>query len=110
MVVEGRAERVTGLAALTDLADAYRDKYGDDWDYDADDEVFDPEVESRVRVPGGADEGHRVREVTARADDVQALTARANGFVPTAMSATTVLAAVSITDTVLDPELVTNAR
>ncbi len=43
LVVEGRAERVTGLAALTDLADAYRDKYGDDWDYDADDEVFDPE-------------------------------------------------------------------
>ena len=43
VVVEGRAERVTGLAALTDLADAYRDKYGDDWDYDADDEVFDPE-------------------------------------------------------------------
>jgi nitroimidazol reductase NimA-like FMN-containing flavoprotein (pyridoxamine 5'-phosphate oxidase superfamily) len=43
VVVEGRAERVTGLDALTDLADAYRDKYGDDWDYDADDEVFDPE-------------------------------------------------------------------
>lgn len=43
VVVEGRAERVTGLDALTELADAYRDKYGDDWDYDADDEVFDPE-------------------------------------------------------------------
>lgn len=43
VVVEGRAERVIGLHALTGLADAYRDKYGDDWDYDADDEVFDPE-------------------------------------------------------------------
>jgi len=43
VVVEGRAERVKGLNVLTDLADAYRDKYGDDWDYDADDEVFDPE-------------------------------------------------------------------
>jgi nitroimidazol reductase NimA-like FMN-containing flavoprotein (pyridoxamine 5'-phosphate oxidase superfamily) len=43
IVVEGHAERVTGLHELTDLADAYRDKYGDDWDYDADDEVFDPE-------------------------------------------------------------------
>lgn len=43
VVVEGRADRVLGIDALTDLADAYRDKYGDDWDYDADDEVFDPE-------------------------------------------------------------------
>jgi nitroimidazol reductase NimA-like FMN-containing flavoprotein (pyridoxamine 5'-phosphate oxidase superfamily) len=43
VVVEGRAERVTGLDTLTGLADAYREKYGDDWDYDADDEVFDPE-------------------------------------------------------------------
>ncbi|MDT5014004.1 MAG: hypothetical protein QOD39_164 [Mycobacterium sp.] len=43
IVVEGRAERVTGLDALSDLADVYRDKYGDDWDYDADDDVFDPE-------------------------------------------------------------------
>jgi len=43
VVVEGRAERVVGIDALTDLADSYRDKYGDDWDYDADDEVFDPE-------------------------------------------------------------------
>jgi nitroimidazol reductase NimA-like FMN-containing flavoprotein (pyridoxamine 5'-phosphate oxidase superfamily) len=43
VVVEGRAERVTGLDALTGIADAYRDKYGDDWDFDADDEVFDPE-------------------------------------------------------------------
>lgn len=43
VVVEGHAERVTGLAALTALADSYREKYGDDWDYKTDDEVFDPE-------------------------------------------------------------------
>jgi nitroimidazol reductase NimA-like FMN-containing flavoprotein (pyridoxamine 5'-phosphate oxidase superfamily) len=43
VVVEGSAKQVTGLDTLTGLADAYRDKYGDDWDYDADDEVFDPE-------------------------------------------------------------------
>lgn len=43
VVVEGRAERVTGLYRLTALADAYFDKYGEAWDFDADDEVFDPE-------------------------------------------------------------------
>src|SRR6201991_54219 len=43
ILVEGRANRVTGLDGLTGLADGYRDKYGDDWDYDADDEVFAPE-------------------------------------------------------------------
>jgi hypothetical protein len=43
VVVEGTAERVTGQATLTELADAYRAKYGDDWDFDCDDEVFDPE-------------------------------------------------------------------
>jgi nitroimidazol reductase NimA-like FMN-containing flavoprotein (pyridoxamine 5'-phosphate oxidase superfamily) len=43
VVVEGHAERVTGLAVLTALADSYREKYGDDWDYKTDDEVFDPE-------------------------------------------------------------------
>ena len=48
VVVEGVAERVTGLAALTALADAYRDKYDGDWDYDADDKVFDPDG---VRAP-----------------------------------------------------------
>jgi len=48
VVVEGIAERVTGLLALTELADAYRDKYDGDWDYDADDEVFDPDG---VRAP-----------------------------------------------------------
>jgi nitroimidazol reductase NimA-like FMN-containing flavoprotein (pyridoxamine 5'-phosphate oxidase superfamily) len=48
VVVEGVAERVTGLATLTALADAYRDKYDGDWDYDADDKVFDPDG---VRAP-----------------------------------------------------------
>jgi nitroimidazol reductase NimA-like FMN-containing flavoprotein (pyridoxamine 5'-phosphate oxidase superfamily) len=43
VVVEGRADRVTGLQALTELADAYREKYGDDWDFDADELVFDPD-------------------------------------------------------------------
>jgi nitroimidazol reductase NimA-like FMN-containing flavoprotein (pyridoxamine 5'-phosphate oxidase superfamily) len=41
VVVEGNAERVTGKARLTTLADAYRAKYGDYWDFDCDDEVFD---------------------------------------------------------------------
>lgn len=41
-VVEGKAERVTGKARLVELADAYRAKYGDDWDFDCDDEVLDP--------------------------------------------------------------------
>ncbi|MGV0793845.1 pyridoxamine 5'-phosphate oxidase family protein [Mycolicibacterium sp. XJ1819] len=49
VVVEGRAERVTGIYTLTALADDYRDKYGDDWDFDADEEVFDPEG-GRARV------------------------------------------------------------
>jgi hypothetical protein len=42
VVVEGAAERVTGRETLTALADAYRAKYGDDWDFDCDDEVFGP--------------------------------------------------------------------
>jgi nitroimidazol reductase NimA-like FMN-containing flavoprotein (pyridoxamine 5'-phosphate oxidase superfamily) len=48
VVVEGVAERVTGLVTQTALADAYRDKYDGDWDYDADDKVFDPDG---MRVP-----------------------------------------------------------
>jgi len=43
VVVEGRAQRVLGLERLTALADEYRDKYGDAWDFDADDTVFDPD-------------------------------------------------------------------
>lgn len=42
VVIEGSAVRVTGAATLTGLADAYRAKYGDDWDFDCNDEVFDP--------------------------------------------------------------------
>jgi Pyridoxamine 5'-phosphate oxidase len=38
LVVEGRADRVTGLDALAPLADAYREKYHGDW-------VFTPTVE-----------------------------------------------------------------
>ncbi|MGV0737110.1 pyridoxamine 5'-phosphate oxidase family protein [Mycobacterium syngnathidarum] len=41
VVVEGTAARVTGRQRLTALADAYRGKYGDDWDFDCDDDVFD---------------------------------------------------------------------
>ncbi|MFN3003110.1 pyridoxamine 5'-phosphate oxidase family protein [Mycolicibacterium wolinskyi] len=48
VVVEGSAGRVTGREKLTALADAYRAKYGDDWDFDCDDEVFDPEGEAAI--------------------------------------------------------------
>jgi hypothetical protein len=43
VVVEGSAERVTGREALTRLAEAYRAKYGGDWNFDCDAEVFDPD-------------------------------------------------------------------
>src|SRR3954447_8612020 len=43
VVVEGAAVRVTGAQNLTALADAFRAKYGDDWDFAVDDEVFDHE-------------------------------------------------------------------
>lgn len=43
VVIEGNAERVTGKTALTALADAYREKYGEEWDFAVDDEFFDPE-------------------------------------------------------------------
>lgn len=42
VVVEGAVTRVRGRAALRELADAYREKYSNEWDFDADDEVFDP--------------------------------------------------------------------
>ncbi|WP_102144221.1 pyridoxamine 5'-phosphate oxidase family protein [Mycobacterium hubeiense] len=45
VVVEGEASRVTGRQRLTALADAYREKYGGDWNFDCDDEVFDPNGE-----------------------------------------------------------------
>lgn len=43
VIVEGAAERVTGAQNLTALADAFRAKYGNDWDFAVDDEVFDHE-------------------------------------------------------------------
>jgi PPOX class probable F420-dependent enzyme len=42
VVVEGTAVRATGGPELRRLADAYRAKYGDAWDFDNDDESFDP--------------------------------------------------------------------
>ncbi|KAA0086954.1 pyridoxamine 5'-phosphate oxidase family protein [Mycolicibacterium sp. P9-64] len=42
VVVEGAATRVTGAQNLKALADDYRAKYGEDWDFAVDDEVFDP--------------------------------------------------------------------
>jgi nitroimidazol reductase NimA-like FMN-containing flavoprotein (pyridoxamine 5'-phosphate oxidase superfamily) len=42
VVVEGSAERVLGRDRLLELADAYRAKYGSDWDFRSDDEVFEP--------------------------------------------------------------------
>jgi hypothetical protein len=46
VVVEGSAERVTGRTPLTGLADAFRAKYGDDWDFANDDEVFNPDQQA----------------------------------------------------------------
>lgn len=48
VVVEGVAARVTGRDRLKALAEAYRAKYGDDWDFDCDDEVFDPQGEAAL--------------------------------------------------------------
>jgi len=42
VVVEGTAERATGGPELRRLADAFRAKYGDAWDFENDDETFDP--------------------------------------------------------------------
>ncbi|MCK0111843.1 pyridoxamine 5'-phosphate oxidase family protein [Ornithinimicrobium sp. F0845] len=42
VVVSGTATRVTG-GVLRDLADAYRAKYGNDWDFSVDEEFFDPD-------------------------------------------------------------------
>ncbi|MCK9794020.1 pyridoxamine 5'-phosphate oxidase family protein [Isoptericola sp. 4D.3] len=42
VVVEGAAVRVTGEAELRRLADGFRAKYGDAWDFENDDESFDP--------------------------------------------------------------------
>jgi nitroimidazol reductase NimA-like FMN-containing flavoprotein (pyridoxamine 5'-phosphate oxidase superfamily) len=40
LVVEGRAERVTGRDRLKPLADAWVAKYGEEWAWDADEEGF----------------------------------------------------------------------
>lgn len=48
VVVEGTAARVTGRDRLKALADAYRAKYGDDWDFDCDDEVFEPQGQAAI--------------------------------------------------------------
>jgi hypothetical protein len=40
IVVEGRAERVVGRAALDPLARAWREKYGADWAWQVEDETF----------------------------------------------------------------------
>ncbi len=42
VVVEGRAQRVTGAERLRTLADAYRSKYAGEWDFRSDEEVFEP--------------------------------------------------------------------
>ncbi|MFC7877669.1 pyridoxamine 5'-phosphate oxidase family protein [Isoptericola sp. NPDC057391] len=41
-VVEGVVVRVTGGPELRGLADGFRAKYGDAWDFENDDESFDP--------------------------------------------------------------------
>jgi hypothetical protein len=40
VVVEGNAQRVTGIDRLTKLADIIREKYGGDWDYTPTDDGF----------------------------------------------------------------------
>jgi pyridoxine/pyridoxamine 5'-phosphate oxidase len=43
IVVEGPVARVTGQEPLKVLADAWREKYDGEWDFDNNDEVFDPD-------------------------------------------------------------------
>lgn len=43
IVVEGSVARVTGHEPLKLLADVWREKYDGVWDYENDDEVFDPQ-------------------------------------------------------------------
>ncbi len=43
IVVEGSVARVTGQEPLKVLADAWREKYDGQWDFDNNDEVFDPD-------------------------------------------------------------------
>lgn len=53
VVVEGAAQRITGSDALKTLADAFRAKYGDAWDFANDGEVFNPNQQAAhvFRVP-----------------------------------------------------------
>jgi len=58
VVVEGTAERVTGLDKLSSIADSYLDKYGEAWRFSANEEGFggpeEPGGEADVfRVPPG---------------------------------------------------------
>jgi nitroimidazol reductase NimA-like FMN-containing flavoprotein (pyridoxamine 5'-phosphate oxidase superfamily) len=50
MVVEGRTERITGLAALTAVADVYREKYRGDWDFNSTGEGFKHSEEYTAHV------------------------------------------------------------
>ncbi|MGH3644143.1 MAG: pyridoxamine 5'-phosphate oxidase family protein [Mycobacterium sp.] len=43
VVVEGDAERITGLEATTALADAYREKYRGEWDFTPGADGFEPD-------------------------------------------------------------------
>ncbi|HEX2214849.1 MAG TPA: hypothetical protein VHH12_15640 [Mycobacterium sp.] len=42
-MVEGAVTRVVGFDVLKRLADTWRAKYGGEWDFPNDDEVFDPD-------------------------------------------------------------------
>jgi general stress protein 26 len=55
VVVEGTAERVTGLDTLSAVAAAYLDKYGEDWHFEANEDGFAGPDE-----PGGAADVFRV--------------------------------------------------
>lgn len=50
VVVEGAAERVNSDSALTDVADAYREKYSDDWDFGVSDGMLTHADGGRAQV------------------------------------------------------------
>ena len=70
VVVEGRAARISDDATLQRLADAWEAKYGSFWHFDVVDGMFGggPNLAAVFRVE--AVQGHRLREGTARPDDV----------------------------------------
>ena len=43
VVIEGTARRLRGASELRTVADAYRAKYGDAWDFEVDEEHFSPD-------------------------------------------------------------------